>query len=266
MGLLTLPLIPLAGEGGYTPPGVKDFEFAGVLGTDWLNKFFLQALLAFVIVLILWFVLSRNLQVVPGKRQFAGEWLYDFIRNGVGRDMIGPEFRRYLPLLLAAFTFILVNNWFGQVFFLMLPTYSSVGYAYGSALLVWVVYIGAGIRQHGVGKYFKMQTMPSGVPPLLYIILIPLEILSNFITRPITLALRLFANMFAGHLVIMVFVVGGGYLLLSAEGWFNTFAGGLSLVFSFAIFGLELFLGALQAYIFTVLTAQYIESSISEAH
>ena len=67
MGLLTLPLIPLAGEGGYTPPGVNDFDFAGVLGFEWLNKYFLQALLAFVIVLVLWFVLSRNLQVVPGK-------------------------------------------------------------------------------------------------------------------------------------------------------------------------------------------------------
>lgn len=266
MGSLSLPLIPLAGGGGYTPPGVKDFEFDPVLGTTWLNKIFLQSILAFVIVLVLWFVLSRNLTVVPGKRQVFAEWLYDFVRNGIGRDMIGPEFRRYVPLLLGIFTFILINNWFGQVFFLMLPTYSLVGYAYGSALLVWLVYIGAGIRKHGVAKYFKLQTMPAGVPGPLYIMIIPLEILSNFITRPITLALRLFANMFAGHLVIMVFVVGGGYLLLQAEGLVNNIAGGISLVFSFAIFGLELFIGALQAYIFTVLTAQYIESSLSEAH
>lgn len=263
MGALTL--IPMAGE-GYTPPGVQDFEFPGVWGISWFNKPMIQSLIALVIVLVLWAVLSRGLKVVPGKRQVFGELLYEFVRNGIGRAMIGKQFRTFLPLLLAIFTFILINNWFGEVFFLMLPTYSSVGYAYGSALLVWLVYIGAGIRQHGVGKYFKLQTMPEGVPLYLYPLIIPLEILSNFITRPITLALRLFANMFAGHLVVLVFVVGGGFLLLEAEGWFNHFAGGLSLVFSFAIFGLELFIGALQAYIFTVLAAQYIESSIAEAH
>lgn len=266
MGSLTLPLIPMAGGGGYTPPSADDFIYDPILGTTWLNKVFLQSILALIIVMVLWFVLSRNLKVVPGKRQFFGEMLYDFIRNGVGRDMIGHDFRRYLPWLLAFFTFILVNNWFGQVFFVMLPTYSLVGYAYGSALLVWIIYITAGIRKHGLLKYLRLQTMPEGVPWYLYLMIIPLEVLSNFITRPITLALRLFANMFAGHLVIMVFVVGGGFLVTQADGLINNIGGGVSLLFSFAVFGLELFIGALQAYIFTVLAAQYIESSISEAH
>lgn len=265
MGSFTLPLIPMSGEGGYTPPGVQDFVFDPVLGTTWLNKVFIQSILALIIVIVLWAILSRDLKVIPGKRQMFGELLYEFVRNVIGRDMIGAQFQRYLPLLLAMFTFILVNNWFGEVFFLMLPTYSLVGYAYGSAILVWLVYIGAGVRQHGL-KYFKMQLIPEGVPWYLYPLIIPLEFLSNFVTRPITLALRLFANMFAGHLVIMVFVVGGGFLLLEAEGWFNPVAGTVSLLFSFAIFGLELFIGALQAYIFTVLAAQYIESSITESH
>jgi F-type H+-transporting ATPase subunit a len=97
------------------------------------------------------------------------------------------------------------------------------------------------------------------------VLIIPLEFLSNFIVRPITLALRLFANMFAGHLVVLVFVVGGTLLLESGQ-LFYMAAGGVSLLFSFAIFGLEIFVGVLQAYIFTVLTAQYVSSALAEEH
>ncbi len=96
--------------------------------------------------------------------------------------------------------------------------------------------------------------------------MIPLEFLSNFITRPLTLALRLFANMFAGHLIIMIFVVGGGFLLTYPHSFGYNLAGGVSIIFSFAIFALELFVGLLQSYVFTVLTAQYIASSVSVEH
>nr|WP_237268026.1 F0F1 ATP synthase subunit A [Tessaracoccus aquimaris] len=85
-------------------------------------------------------------------------------------------------------------------------------------------------------------------------------------TRPITLALRLFANLFAGHLVVLVFVVGGGFLITYANNAFYNVAGGVSMAFSLVILLLELFIGALQAYIFTVLTAQYVSTSIAEAH
>ena len=124
---------------------------------------------------------------------------------------------------------------------------------------------GAGIAKHGFVGYFKLATMPEGVPGPLYILIIPLEFLSNIIVRPLTLSLRLFANLFAGHLVIMVFVVGGG-MLLSLATPFMVVAGGASIAFSFAIFALELLVAAIQAYIFTVLTAQYVSSSIADEH
>jgi F-type H+-transporting ATPase subunit a len=84
--------------------------------------------------------------------------------------------------------------------------------------------------------------------------------------RPITLSLRLFANMFAGHLLVLVFVLGGEYLLFESEPIVNKVAGAVALIFSMAIFGLELFVQSLQAFIFTVLTAQYISSAIAEEH
>ena len=148
----------------------------------------------------------------------------------------------------------------------MYPTFSNVGYAYGLAILSWLIYIGAGFQKWGFGGFLKKALLPEGVPGYLLPIVIPLEFLATFITRPITLALRLFANLFAGHLVVMVFVVGGGYLLTVENNTFYNISGGVSIAFSLIILLLELFIGALQAYIFTVLTAQYVSTSIAEAH
>ena len=121
------------------------------------------------------------------------------------------------------------------------------------------------MKKWGVATYFRKMTLPEGVPVFLAPLIIPLEFLSNFVVRPFTLALRLFANLFAGHLVIMVFVVGGTLLLTSGQAFYAV-AGSVSILFSFAIFALELLVGSIQAYIFTVLTAQYVSSAIAEDH
>lgn len=289
MGPLTLPalvgaLVPLEG-GHYVSPGVRDFRYfceanePGVLGPndpgnlagctfgiDWMNKPFWQAVIGAALVIMLWLIASRGLKLVPGKGQFFAEYVYNFVRNGIARDILGPEYRRYLPYLLGLFSFMLVNNWFGETFVFMFPTFSNIGYAWALAIMSWLIYVGAGIHKHGFGHYMKLQLIPEGVPGYLLPIIIPLEFLSNFITRPLTLGLRLFANMFAGHLVVLVFVVGGAFLLTYENNILFNVSGAVSLIFSFAILFLELFIGALQAYIFTVLTAQYIHSSLAEAH
>lgn len=289
MGPLTLPalvgaLVPLE-AGHYESPGVKDFRFfcqahdAGALGpndpgnlagctfgVEWMNKPFWQAVIGAALVIILWTIAARRLKLVPTKGQFLSEYLYEFIRNGVARDILGPEYRPFLPYLLGLFSFLLVNNWFGETFLFMLPTFSNIGYAWALALMTWVIYNGAGIHKHGFGHYLKMQTVPEGVPLYLYPLIVPLEFLSNFITRPLTLGLRLFANMFAGHLVVMVFIIGGSFLLTYPHSPLYNVTGAISLLFSFAILFLELFIGFLQAYIFTILTAQYIGTSLAEEH
>ena len=170
------------------------------------------------------------------------------------------------PKGVALFSFILINNLFGEFFLFMFPTFSSIGFPYALALIVWIMYNAVGIKKWGFFTYVRRMSLPEGVPWFMWPILIPLEFLSNFIVRPVTLALRLFANLFAGHLVVLVFVVGGGFLLTYADNTFYNVAGGVSLLFSIVILLLELFIGALQAYIFTVLTAQYVSTSIAEAH
>lgn len=271
MGQLGL-IIPMEGGGAddahHWPPGVHSFDpkpFFPDAGMDWLNTYLLQAVIATVVVIGVWLWFAKDQKVVPGFKQWIGEQLYNLVRNGIGREALGPDYRKFTPYLVALFSFILVNNLFGQFFLSMFPTFSRVGYAYGLALLSWLLYNGVGIAKHGLGGYLKLMTMPKGVPGPLYIIIIPLEVLSNFIVRPVTLALRLFANLFAGHLVVIVFVVGGSMLLENAD-FLYKIAGGASLLMAFPIFGLELFIGALQAYIFTVLTAQYVASSLAEDH
>lgn len=257
-------MIPMEG-GGYTAPGVQDFQFPGLFGTDWITKPMLQAVIAAIVVIVIWWLASRRLTTVPNKSQFLMEYLYGFIRNGVGRDVLGPGFRPYIGLLIGLFSYILVNNWFGELFLFMFPTMSNIGYAWGAVVMVLVIYIYAGFRTHGIG-YLRKALIPEGVPWYLYPIIVPVEFLSNFITRPLTLGVRLFANMFAGHLTILVFVIGGTYLVSQADSIVLKVGGGFSLLFSFVMLGFELFIGFLQAYIFTILTAQYISSSISESH
>jgi F-type H+-transporting ATPase subunit a len=256
----------------FEAPGVQSFDaaaspiFPGVPGLEWLSKFMLQAILSVFVVLGFWLVMSRKNAMVPSKGQFVGEYAYNFIRNGIGRDMIGHDFKKYLPFLIALFSFILVNNLWGVFPLTLMPTAAHPSWAYGLAVLVWLLYNGVGIATHGPWGYLKHTVLPSGVPWYMWPLVIPLEFASNIIVRPATLALRLFANMFAGHLLVLVFVLGGEYLILHSEPIVNKIAGGASLIFSMAIFSLEIFVQSLQAFIFTVLTAVYISSAAAEEH
>jgi F-type H+-transporting ATPase subunit a len=259
-------LIPLE-TGGFEAPGVSSFDFPPLIpGIPWLDRYMIQAIAALILVMVFWLVMARKNKLVPTKGQYLGEVAYFFVRNGIARDMIGHDYKRYLPLLMALFSFILVNNLFGVFPLTVLPTFAHVSWAYGLAFLVWIVYNAAGIIRHGPGGYLRRTVLPAGVPWYMWWLIIPLEFISNIIVRPITLSLRLFANMFAGHLLVLVFVLGGEYLLLHSEPIVNKVAGAVALIFSMAIFGLEVFVQCLQAFIFTVLTAQYVSSAIAEEH
>ena len=259
-----LSLMPLE---TFEPPGVHSFDYPPIIpGVEWFDKFIFQAILAVIIILAFWLIMARKRAMVPSKSQFIGETAYFFIRNTIARDMIGHDYRKYLPLIIALFSFVLVNNLWGVFPLLMLPTPSHVGWPYGLALLVWVIYNGVGIAKYGVFGYLKNTTLPAGVPKAMWPLIIPLEFLSNIIIRPLTLSLRLFANMFAGHLLILVFVLGGEFLVFHSDKIVNNVAGVVAWIFSMAIFTLEIFVQSLQAFIFALLTAQYISSAAAEEH
>jgi len=226
-----------------------------------------MAIIGAALVIAFWLIVSHNMKLVPGKRQWIGEYLYNMIRNGVAREVIGENYAKYVPYLVALFSFIIINNLFGELFVFMFPTFSKIGFVWALAILTWLLYNGVGIKKYGFFRYLKKMVLPPGVPWPLWIIIIPLEFLSNILIRPITLAVRLFANLFAGHLLVSIFVVGGTWLFTySNHKWFFNAAGGVSIVVSFGIFALELLVAYLQAYVFTVLTAQYVSSAEAAEH
>ncbi|MDZ5620828.1 F0F1 ATP synthase subunit A [Nocardioides bizhenqiangii] len=237
------------------------FEIAGF----GVTKPMLQLLVAALLVFALLYVAARQRSLVPGRLQFAGEGAYGFVRNSVGRDIIGSrDFQKFVPYLVTVFFFILVNNLFASLPFFQFPTFSRAGMAYALAGLSWIIYNAVGIAKHGFIGYLKVQCVPSGVSPVMYPLLVPLEFFSNILVRPVTLALRLFCNMFAGHILLVLFATGGLYLI--EQGGIGYVAGPLAWVLAIAVSFLEMLVQFLQAYVFTLLNAMYIQGALSDEH
>ena len=261
----------------FTPPGPGDFnlppigphstfEFMGQEMYLGVTKPMLQLVLAAVLVFWFLYAASKQRSMVPGKLQYAGEGAYGFVRNSIGRDIIGShDFMRFVPYLVALFFFILLNNFFASVPFIQFPTFSRAGMVYGLAALSWIVYNAVGMKKHGFGGYLKLQSVPSGIKGPMLLLLVPLEFISNILVRPVTLALRLFANMLAGHLLLILFALGGEYLLLHGATLVKP-VGILAWVLFIAISFLELLVQFLQAYVFVLLNAMYISGALADEH
>jgi F-type H+-transporting ATPase subunit a len=254
---------------GFTPPGPGDFDLPPIFGDNAALFTKPQFLLVLAAILVFGFFLvaSRRTAMVPTKMQYAGEQAYGFVRNSIARDVIGtPDFMKFVPLLVATFYFILINNLFGLVPFIQFPSFARASFAYGMAALIWILYNALGIYKHGFMGYLKFVTVPAGISGPILILIVPLEFFSTIVVRPITLALRLFANMFAGHLLLILFTLGGEYLLLEADKVLYKPVGVIALILAVAISFLELLVQFLQAYVFTLLTAMYIQGALAEEH
>jgi len=265
-GIASATTTPQAASGeGFTPPGPADFELPAIAAG--VTKPMVLLVLAAGLVFVGLYASSRKAAVVPGKLQYAGEQGYSFVRNGIARDVIGQrDFMKFVPYLVSLFFFILINNVFGLIPFIQFPSFSRAGFAYGLAALTWILYNGVGIWKHGFFGYFKHQSVPGGVTGPILALIIPLEFVSNILVRPVTLALRLFANMFAGHLLLILFVLGGEYLVFESGNLAYAPVGVLAWVLAIAVSFLELLVQFLQAYVFTLLTAMYISGALSEEH
>jgi len=253
-------------KAGFVAPTSLEFAFPDIIASDgWLTKPMLQIVLSVVVVFLFFFLSARKRSMVPSRFQFAGEGIYGFIRNGVGRDVIGHGFERFVPYLVTLFAFIYVNNVMGIFPGLHFPTMSRIGFPIVLALFTWAVYNYVGMRKFGVSGYFKNMMFPPGVPKPVYILLAPIEFVSVFLVRPVTLALRLFANMFAGHLLLLVFMLGGAYMLANESLLLNVLSP-FAFVTAIALTFFEALIQLLQAYIFTLLTALYIAGAMAEEH
>lgn len=227
-----------------------------------LNRVSLMLLFSAVVITGLLFAAFRNPQVVPGRLQTVAEAFLEFIRK-LAIDVIGPEGTRFVPLLAGLFAFIFVNNFFKITPFIMFPPTGRLHIPAFLAVIVWLVYVGVGMKEQGPVKYFKELMFPPGVPWPVYILLTPIEILSNLVFRPITLTFRLFANMVAGHLLVVITLITIHAFLVWGPG---LPVGIMALALSPVVVAFEMFVIGLQAYIFTMLTAVYISTSVHAPH
>lgn len=255
-------------DGAFHPPTIWEFFPDAVLfeGTWFaLTRINLIQILASVVLIVVFLVGTRRMKVVPGRFQSVVEMGLDFVRVNIAHDLLGrKDGDRFLPILTTFFFLILFMNITGVIPFLNIAGTSVIAMPLLLAVVAYVMFIYAGVRK-SPGNFFKNSLMPPGVPWPLYIIIIPLEFLSTFIIRPVTLTLRLLMNMIVGHLMLVLFFAATQFFIFSLGGFWSLLGVG-TLAFGFAFTLFEILVAFLQAYVFTILSAVYIQLAVAEEH
>jgi F-type H+-transporting ATPase subunit a len=249
---------------GFPAPGLEDFEFKPLftIGSFHFTKPMLIAVLCGLAVIAFFWVAFAKPRLIPGRTQSLAELGLLAVRDQVLRPALGKRGDSYLQLLFPMFFFILLMNLMELIPLFQFPAMARIGFVWPLVFTVYGLYWYLGIKSKGFFGYFK-SWIPSGIPAGILVILIPVEALKYFIIQPFTLGVRLFANMFAGHLLLSIFMVATWYLMSLSIGLL--FAAG-SFFMVFFVFLLELLVDVLQAFIFTTLTATYIADSLETSH
>ena len=202
-----------------------------------------------VAIITMFLTFSVNIRsIIPSRFQLISELSYNFVASLL-KDTIGNEGRKYFPLVFTVFMFVLVGNMVGMIpYSFTFTSHIIVTFALASVVFIGVTVLG--FAKHGL-RFFSFFVIP-GLPWYMLPLLIPIEILS-YLSRPISLSVRLFANMLAGHTLLKVFA--GFVISLGVAGFFP-------LAFVVALTGLEILIAFLQAYVFTILTCLYINDAL----
>ena len=235
-----------------------DFAFKGTPLS--INKTVVVYLAAMALTMGLFLYAGSKRRLVPIGLQTIAESGIDFVEESVVKPTIGPDGQRFLPFLTTMFFFVFFTNIFEVIPFIQFPANARMALPALMAVIVWLIYNYQGFKHQGFG-YIKSSLFPPGVPKALYLLVTPIELLQVVIIRPASLAIRLWANMVAGHLLLVTFA------LLSATLWDSTKVGAV-LPFAMLILmtGFEILVSFLQAFIFTILTAVYINMASHPEH
>lgn len=250
---------------GFQSPGLHSFVFKPLfeVGGVEFNKPMLLALLgSIVIVWFFWAAFSKP-KVVPGKLQMVGEAGYDFIRRGVVYETIGKkEGEKYVPLIVSLFFFVWIMNVWSIIPLAQFPVTSIISFPAVLAGIVYITWVSLTFKRHGfVGAFKNFTGYDKSLGPVLPLAM-TIEFFSNLLVRPFTHAVRLFANMFAGHVLLLLFTIASWYLL---NGIGIAYAG-VSFAMTIAMTGFEMFIQAIQAYVFVLLACSYIQGALAEHH
>lgn len=237
---------------------ITDIVSFGDTGFAFTNSALFMVL---TIGLILGYLLisTAGKRLVPGRAQVVSEMLYEFVANMV-RSSAGSEGMKFFPFVFALFMFVLVANLFGMFPFFFTVT-SHIVITFALAMLVILTVLVYGFLRNGP-KFLKLF-VPAGVPGYVLPIVVPIEVVS-FLSRPISLSVRLFANILAGHITLKVFA--GFVVTMGALGWLGFLGASLPLIMTIALTALEFLVAVLQAYVFAVLTSMYLNDAIHPSH
>jgi F-type H+-transporting ATPase subunit a len=248
---------------GFPAPGLQDFNFQKLFSIGGWNvtKPEVLAILVMLVVILFFWVAFAKPTMIPGKTQSIGEMAILAVRDQVIRPQLGAKGDKYLAYISAMFFWILLCNLIELVPILQFPVMSRIGFVLPMMLIMYVLYWYQGFKTKGFIGYFRswIPEVPLFVLPLLILI----EVAKYVIIQPFTLAIRLFANMFAGHLLLSIFMVATWYLAGASIGL--VYAAG-SLFMVFFVFLLEILVGLLQAFIFTTLISSYLADSLEYHH
>jgi len=235
-----------------------DFAFQGTPLA--MNKTVLIYLAAMALTVGLFLIAGARKSLVPTGLQTIAESGIDFVDSSVVKPTMSVGGEKFMPFLTSLFFFIFFINIFEVIPFVQFPGNARMAMPLLLAVVVWLIYNYQGFKNQGLG-YIKSSLFPPGVPKLLYILVTPIELLQVLVIKPASLAIRLWANMVAGHLLLVTFAV------LSAALWESTYVGAIA---PFAVLilmtGFEILVSFLQAFIFTILTAVYIDGAVHPEH
>ncbi|MDT0179637.1 F0F1 ATP synthase subunit A [Microbacterium sp. ARD31] len=248
-------------------PSISEFfpETLFQIGFLEVNRIHLIQFLSTIAIVLIFWLGTRRMTVVPGRFQSVVEMGLDFVRVNIAEDLLGKkDGRRFLPILTTIFFMVLFMNITGIIPGLNIAGTSIVAVPLLLAVVSYVTFIYAGIKK-SPKNFFKNSLFPTGVPWPIYIIVTPIELISTFVIRPVTLTLRLLMNMMVGHLLLVLFFGATQFFIFELGGWWSALAAG-SLAFGFVFTLFEILVAVLQAYVFALLTAVYIQLAVAEEH
>jgi F-type H+-transporting ATPase subunit a len=238
---------------------LSQFELSPVLGFLGKAVGFSQANLFMVIAVLLTMGLlvygMRQRAIVPGRLQSLAETAYEFVHELV-TGQVGDEGKRFFPFVFALFMFVLFGNLLGMLPYAFTFT-SHIAVTFALAMIVFVLITVVAISIHGM--HFFSYFFPEGAPKVLAPLIIPIEVIS-YLSRPVSLSVRLFANMVAGHVMLKVFATF--VVLMGSAGAVGIFGAAAPLAVNVALVGFEFLVAFLQAYVFAILTSIYLHDAV----
>ena len=247
------------------PPLTHVVRWPAFIGEgEWwaFNKVALICVLAAIFSYLI-FILGNKKQMVPTRMQSVAELSVEFIEDGIVKENIGPHATAWTPVLMATFFFVLFTNIFEIIPVFQMPASAQIAVPMMLAVFAFFFYVGSGIKAHGLLGYLKATLFPPGLPIVLYVLITPIEFVSAFLVRPFSLMVRLFANLLAGHMLLVTFAT------LAAALFTKNFTAVFLPLPAFAVIffvAFEILVSVLQAYVFTLLLAVYIGLSVSTDH